>query len=47
MYIYHFQDLQVRSPYLLSHISISLRLGNRSSPPLWPNEAVLSVQIDG
>ena len=25
----------------------SLRLGNRSSPPLWPNEAVLSVQIDG
>jgi Helicase conserved C-terminal domain len=25
----------------------SLRLGDRSSPPLWPNEAVLSVQIDG
>lgn len=25
----------------------SLHLGNRSSPPLWPNEAVLSVQTDG
>lgn len=26
---------------------LSSHLGNRPSPPLWPNEAVLSVQIDG
>jgi hypothetical protein len=28
-------------------LPFSLRLGNRPGPSLWPNEAVLGVQING